>query len=388
VLCQNDLARGTGGLTSRCPVESAPIRVVVPSVPVRVQRMNSVIAALTRHKLQALWIGLVAAALVGMYWEVGRVFVGRWFEASAYYHCLAVPAIAGWFLWRRWERLTSVDDRPSGRGFILLALGLLLYWASARTGVRMVAGLAFPIILAGIVGTVCGSRTLKIAAVPIGLLIFAVPFPEHAIGMVAMPMQQVSAVIAGKLAPLIGLQVAQQGINLDLHGFNFVVAQECSGMHSLVALLLTGFVLVELSDLDRYRKVAAIVVIPPLVLFANVVRLIVVLLLGEYLGPELALGAMVHGFSDVIVYFAAVLSFVLFIGWLYETQRNSVSELPTSAASADEVELEGVTASGEDAQRSDSTTHAHEDDGIQNGSLEAALAAKPGPAKGHAVRYK
>ena len=163
--------------------------------------MNAITATLRRHKSEALWIGLVAAALVGMYWEVGWVFVARWFEASAYYHCVAVPAIAGWFLWRRWERLASVDNSPSGRGLILLAIGLLLYWASARTGVRMVAGLALPIILAGIVGTVYGSRTLKIAAVPIGLLVFAIPFPEHAIGMVAMPMQQVSAVIAGKLAP-------------------------------------------------------------------------------------------------------------------------------------------------------------------------------------------
>lgn len=322
--------------------------------------MNSVTATLRRHRTEALWIGLVAAALVGMYWEVGRVFLGRWFEDSAYYHCVAVPAIAGWFLWRRWERLASVDDSPWGRGFILLAVGLLLYWASARTGVRMIAGVALPIILAGIVGTVYGSRTLKIAAVPIGLLVFAVPFPEHAIGMVAMPMQQVSAAITGKLAPIIGLQVAQQGINLDLHGFNFVVAQECSGMHSLVALLLTGFVLIELSDLDRYRKVAAVVVIPPLVLFANIVRLIVVLLLGEYFGPGLALGAMVHGFSDIIVYFAAVLSFILFIGWLYETQRNSVPELPAFAAPANEVEAERVTASHEDARHSYSTPHAEE----------------------------
>lgn len=288
--------------------------------------MSNVGGALARVKSEAVWVGLAAAMLAAMYWDVGRVFVGRWFEDAAYYHCVAVPAIVGWFLWRRWERLTSEEANPSAQGLVLLGLGLLLYWASARTGVRMIAGVALPVILAGIVGTVYGSRTLRIAAVPIGLLVFAVPFPEHAVGMVAMPMQQISAVITGKVAPVIGLQVVQQGINLDLHGFNFVVAEECSGMHSLVALLLTGFVLVELSDLERYRKLAAIIVIPPLVLFANVIRLTVVLLLGEYLGPDLALGAMVHGFSDIIVYFAAVLCFVLFIGWLYETQKRGPLE--------------------------------------------------------------
>ena len=195
----------------------------------------------------------------------------------------------------------------------------------------MVAGVAFPVIVTGIVGAVYGSRPLKIAAVPIALLIFAVPFPEHAIGMVAMPMQKISAIITGKVAPLLGLQVVQQGINLNLHGFNFVVAEECSGMHSLVALLLTGVVLVELSQLHKYRKALSIAIIPPIVLLANVVRLTVVLLIAEYFGPGLALGSVTHGFSDIIVYLAAVLGFILIIGWLYETQANSSPQLSTYA---------------------------------------------------------
>jgi len=288
-----------------------------------------------QNRLAIAWAGAVAVLLVGMYWEAGSVFVKRWLNESAYYHCMAVPAIAGWFLWRRWEGLRGHQTKPWLPGFALLAFGLLMYLAYARTGVRMAAGVAFPVILAGIVGAVYGSRLLKIAAVPIGLLIFAVPFPEHVIGMVAMPMQKISAVITGKVAPVLGLQVVQQGINLDLHGFTFVVAEECSGMHSLVALLLTGVVLVELSQLHKYRKVISIVIIPPIVLLANVVRLTVVLLLGEYLGPELALGAMVHGFSDIIVYFAAVLGFILFIGWLYEHQTKAQSgDMPSSPPKA------------------------------------------------------
>jgi len=258
---------------------------------------------INQNRLPIVWAGAVAIVLLGMYWEVGSVFVSRWVGKSIYY--------------------------------MLLGFGLLGYLVYARTGVRMAAGIAFPVILAGIVGAVYGSRLLRIAAIPISLLIFAVPFPEHAIGMVAMPMQKISAVITGKVAPLLGLQVIQQGINLNLHGFDFVVAEECSGLHSLVALLLTGVVLVELSQLHRYRKAISIAIIPPVVLLANVVRLIVVLLLGEYIGPRVALGAMVHGFSDVIVYLAAVLGFILFIGWLYENQTKLQSrDTPSSPPSA------------------------------------------------------
>ncbi len=275
---------------------------------------------LANNRISVVWVATVVLTLVIMYWEVGQVFVSRWLEESTYYHSMVVPAIAGWMLWRRWERLTDAEQKVWLPGFVLLGCGLLTYLAYARTGARIAAGVAFPVILAGIIGTIYGRRILRVVAVPISLLIFAVPFPEHVIGMVAMPMQRISAVMTGKVAPLLGLQVVQQGINLDLHGFRFVVAQECSGMRSLVALLLTGIVLVELSQLHKYRKVLSVAIIPPIVLLANVVRLTVVLLLAEYFGPQLALGAMVHGLSDIIVYLAAVLGFILFIGWLYENQ--------------------------------------------------------------------
>lgn len=272
------------------------------------------------HSMMLIWAGAVLIALLAMYWNVGQVFIGRWFGDAAHYHCLAVPPLAGWFLWRRWDRLSKVEHSPSVAGLGLLMAGIVLYWASARTGVRMLAGLTMPLILAGIVGTVYGMKTLRIAAAPIAILVFAIPFPEHAIGFLAMPMQQVSAVLAAVAAPLLGLPVVREGIILNLRGFDFVVAQECSGMHSLIALLLTGLVIVELSGLRSARRTAAIAIIAPLVLFANVVRLLVVLLLAEYLGADFALGTVVHGFSDLIVYFAAVLSLVLIIGWLYEGQ--------------------------------------------------------------------
>lgn len=303
-----------------------------------VARAGTALGTQRKPRRELLWGAAALIVLVAMYWQVGQVWLARWFETPAYYHCVAVPAIAGWLLWRRWERLTEEQPSASGSALALLVMGLVLYWVFARTGVRIVAGLALPVILAGIVGAMYGMRTLRIVAAPIAVLIFAVPFPEHAIGMAAMPMQQVSAVIAGKAAPLLGLSVVQQGITLDLHGFDFVVAQECSGMHSLVALLLTGFVLVELSGLGPFRRVAAIAIIVPLVLFANVVRLVFVLLLAEYLGADFALGVVVHGFSDLVVYFAAVLSFVLFIGWLYDTQRQMSAPEPEEGIAEEEPE--------------------------------------------------
>ncbi len=282
-----------------------------------------------QQPLTAAWIAAIAALLAVMYHEVGSVFMQRWFSDSSQYHCVVVPFLVGWFLWRRWPELRTMSHRPSLAGFILLILGLAMYWASARTGTRLLAGAALPVILAGIVAAVYGTRAFVLTAAPLALLIFAVPIPEHAIGMLAMPMQRVSAVITGALAPLLGLNVIQQGVNLDLNGFVFVVAEECSGMRSLIALLLTGFVLVEISGLSLRLRTVAVAIIPALVLFANVTRLLFVLLIGEYFGPQFALGVVVHGLSDVIVYGAAVLALILIIGWFHDLKPTEMKTPPT-----------------------------------------------------------
>lgn len=299
--------------------------------------ISHLIGRLKQHRLTAAWAGAIAIILLVMYSQVGAVFVRRWFSDSSQYHCVLVPFLVGWFIWRRWPALKTMRHRPSLAGFALLGFGLLLYWASARTGTRLLAGVAFPVIIAGLTGAVYGREALALTAAPFALLVFAIPIPEHAIGMIAMPMQRVSAVITGSLSPLLGLEVIQQGVNLDMNGFTFVVAEECSGMRSLVALLLTGFVLVELSGLSRNWRAATVAIIPLLVLFANVTRLLFVLLLGHYFGPDFALGFVVHGVSDVIVYGAAVISLILIIGWLQDRQRGDTQSPPDAPAGTSEM---------------------------------------------------
>lgn len=121
-------------------------------------------------------------------------------------------------------------------------------------------------------------------------------------------------------------------------------------MHSLIALLLTGFILVELSGMDGPGRAVAIALILPMVLLANVIRLLVVLLLGQYLGPDFALGVVVHGFSDIIVYFAAVLALVLTIGWIYERQCERLQLPRIVGITVDELESISAADCGERAK--------------------------------------
>ena len=261
------------------------------------------------------WIALAIGALVGMYWEVGGYFAERWLARSGYYHCLAVPFIVGWLVWRHVS-----DERreiaPTYRWLPLLCFGVIVYLLGMRTGARFITGFSIPIVIVGIAGSLLGSAYLRVLWLPLALSAFMVPIPEHILGLIAMPMQMFSTAATGIITHLMGFALAWEGVTLNLHGMRFIVAQECSGLNSLMALFLVGAVLAEISALSTGRKLAVLVLIFPIVVVANIIRLVTVIWMAEFVGAQFALGTLVHGGSDVIVYLCAFMFVWLLISAL------------------------------------------------------------------------
>ncbi|MCD6350716.1 MAG: exosortase/archaeosortase family protein [Armatimonadetes bacterium] len=261
-------------------------------------------------------LAMAAVLLAAMYWRVFAHFVPLWLKGSTYAHCAVVPLIVAYLIWRQREHLTALMPQASVTGLVLLVLGLAVYVVGSRIGVRVIIGGSFTLVLLGLAAATMGWRVLRSLAVPLLLTFFLVPVPKHVLGHVAFPMQIISARATGVLGRLSGLAVTTQGVNMDLGGFRFVVAQECSGLNSLLALLLAAGVLVELMDLPLGRKFLVLALAPVIVLASNIVRLLSVLWAAQFFGPQFALDSLIHGTSDLVVYISAVLFLLLLISVL------------------------------------------------------------------------
>jgi len=263
-------------------------------------------------------LGVVLSVLMlVLYWRVYQVFAARWFGSSDYYHCLAVPPLVAWLVWRRRERLAEAPVAPSTYGIIVLAAGLLIAVMGTRVGINLAVGCSLPVVIAGLVMLIHSSRALRILLVPLLTSCLVIAPPKHALARVTMPMQVVSAATTEYVARVaLGIPVTREGVALDVRGFEFIVADACSGMSSLLALTLTTLFLLEVSSLPRLRKLVAVAMVPGIVLIANVTRICMVLLISEYVSPEVALGDFVHGAQDVVVYLAALISMALLLNAL------------------------------------------------------------------------
>lgn len=285
-------------------------------------------ARVDKDRAKLVFLVLSGALIVVAYWHSFAWFVDRWFAVKDYYHCPLVPAIIAYLLWRKREELAAASQRLCPSGLFLLAFGILLHLAAMRVGVRFVSGVSLPIVAAGFVLSVFGPEVLRLTAIAYPLALFLVPYPQHMMAMIAMPMQLWSATAAALIGKGMGLPVIHSGINLTMNDFTFVVAQECSGINSLQALLLTGFIAIHLMTMMVGRKAILLLSVLPIVFVANSIRVASVLVTAQFFGPHVATGFFVHGFSDIVVYLVAFMCFVLLGSWIASAAKTSPPTTP------------------------------------------------------------
>ena len=88
-----------------------------------------------------------------------------------------------------------------------------------------------------------------------------------------------------------------------------MIDEACSGLRSLVTMFALVLPYVYVIKCKLTKKVVLVASVIPLALIGNIVRIIVVSLLGLYLGRALAQGFM-HYFSGAVVFLFIVLGFL------------------------------------------------------------------------------
>jgi exosortase len=165
--------------------------------------------------------------------------VGWFFEASDSSPQIVFGIVAG-LLFRRRSQLREALGGAAAPvlGTLCLASGvgfhLWAQWVDAPD--LMVVSLGLVVLGMGLI---LGGRPLaRLLAAPLGILIFAIPFPGTFYNLIVYPTQLASAGFADVALRAVGLDVVIQGEILSLGGHKFAVIETCSGLRSVQTLAL------------------------------------------------------------------------------------------------------------------------------------------------------
>jgi exosortase len=256
-------------------------------------------------------VAVIAGALLWLYGGVLAALVRQWSSDDNYSHGFFVLPLAAFFAWERRERLRAAAARPSALGAVLVAASLLVYLAGVFGAELFLTRVSLIGVLAGAVLYVWGREPFRILIFPLAFLLLMVPLPAIVFNQLAFPLQLVASQMGEAAIAAAGIPVLREGNVLHLPARALEVAEACSGIRSLVSLLMLGLVLGYFTERRIGARVLITLAAVPIAILANAVRVAGTGLASEWVSPAAADGFF-HTFSGWLMFVVAFAGLLLF----------------------------------------------------------------------------
>lgn len=236
---------------------------------------------------------------------------GQWWDSSTYNHILFVPPILGWLVWVRREELARLHPTGWWPGLVLLGGALFVWLLGSVAGVNLVSQLGAVLALQAALLAMLGPRVGAGLLFPLGYMVFLVPFGDEMVPA----LQMVTAKITVWLVHLSGVPAEIEGVFIDTPVGLFEVAEACSGVKFLVAMIALGTLVAHCCFTQWRRRALFMVAAIALPILANGVRAWGTIYIAQSQGIEFAVG-----FDHIFygwVFFALVIALLLGLSWKF-----------------------------------------------------------------------
>ncbi len=221
-----------------------------------------------------------------------------------YSQLVFVPVISAALLCLDQRNLLRRYERSPKRGIALLSLAILLQFGAApfvpSSAALTVSILALVLAWAAVFLIFYGARALRDARFPFLFLLLMVPLPVVVIQKISFALQVGSSELSYALFQLLGIPVYRHGFMFFLPDTVIEISEECSGVRSTFALVITALLIAHFFLRSGWRKLALVVITALLSVFKNAARIVVLSCAGTYFGVDLMNNALHHTYGGTV----------------------------------------------------------------------------------------
>lgn len=255
-----------------------------------------------------------SALLLTLYAPVLYYMTLHWYASDDYSHGFLIVPLALYFVWQERDRLRGVAMDPSWWGLVPLLLGTATLTVG-RLGTELTSmRSSFVLTLIGIVLLTVGTRAFRVLWFPLCFLFLMVPLPQSLVNVVAFPLQLLAADFAVNALFYLEIPVLREGNIIHLPESTLFVAQACSGLRSLMALITLGVVVGYMFRKSLIEWALVVLSAIPIAIFVNSLRVALTGYLSYSIGEEAAQG-WIHQ-TEGLFTFGAAFVLLLVQSWL------------------------------------------------------------------------
>jgi exosortase len=260
-----------------------------------------------------------------------------WTDDGYFAHGPLVPVVMALVFWRRreqWRRRPAALDH---RAWWLLGPALFVHLCGAALTIDSLSAVGLALAVPASAWLALGRERLRGQWPTLWMFAFAVPLPIYVTGQVVVRLKEIAIGGGVAIARFVGQMTLSDGAPLVVRGIDglhidgqrdvLVVADACSGLRSLLAMVTVAyFVAFFLGPRQRMRLAALLALAAPFALGVNVVRIAVICLLARAFGVGFASGTG-HTLANVCA-FALNFGLLMGVDWLVTRAGEAPAPLP------------------------------------------------------------
>jgi exosortase len=251
---------------------------------------------------------LQGALLLACYAPLLAGLARQWRTDQDMSHGFFVLPVVAYVVWRRRAELKAITQLDQGApnwwGFAIAVGGAAQMLLGTLAAQVFITRTAFLVSLVGAVLFLGGTRTLRILAFPLLLLLFLFPIPAIVYARVTLPLQIFASATAETILNWIGIPVLRDGNILELAHQRLSVVEACSGIRSLLSLSFLALIYAYFFDKKVWMRWVLLAATIPIAIAANAARVTLTGVLSEY-SAGLAHGAF-HLFEGWVLFVVAL----------------------------------------------------------------------------------
>ncbi|SEH12002.1 exosortase A [Sphingopyxis sp. YR583] len=265
-------------------------------------------------------LALLSAAILAIFWREAADVAGIWWNSSTFTHCLLIIPMIAWLVSQRAALLRPLTPAFWWPALIWMAGAGLVWLVGEAAGVGLFRQLGLILMLQGAVAVTLGEKLVRALLFPLGYALLLVPFGEELVPL----LQTLTAHISMILLHLSGIPAEMEGVFITTPAGFFEVAEACSGVNFLIAMLAYAIFAAHLCFRSWVRRIVFVSAALATTILANALRAYGTMVAAEIWGIEAA-GGIDHIFYGWFFFGAVTLIVMLVASRWFDRPANDAA---------------------------------------------------------------